>query len=149
MAMLSIRTSLVCALLGVGFLACGAGIVAADQIQAVYNLAPGASSAQIIVPAINRPVSVTCSQNNGAFRGIGQMTLLRVAPAAFLEWVGIDTATNQAVSHVSADFSTIAGTHMIYCDSASSVDIQVFSAAAIQVKNTNAAAASGVINFVW
>ena len=126
------------------------GAASANEYQVAYSLAPGTISNPINVPAVNTPITVTCAQNNGAFRGIGQMTLLRVGPPLFLEWVGIDTATNQgATSVVTHGFSGLGGIHMIYCDAASSVDIQVQSPTTIQVTNVNAAAASGVINFVW
>jgi len=125
-----------------------AGPAAANEIQVDYSVAAGAKSAPIAIPASNTPVSVTCVQNAVGFRGVGQATILRAAspPPSFLEWVGMDIAT----SAVTSGFSSTAGTHIIYCDyNGKTVDMQVESASQIQIVNTGASTATGVINFVW
>ena len=145
------RIALIGAVAGAGLLACGAATALANQIQVVYSVAAGATSAPIAVPAINTPVSVTCVQNTDGFRGVGQMTLQRVYPTLNLKWIGIDIALNAGGGATSSGGNTtIAGTHMIYCDFVGSlVDIQVQSGTSIQVKNTSGTTATGVINFVW
>jgi hypothetical protein len=134
-------------LLGAGAVAMLAGPAFADEIQADYNLAAGATSPGIVVPAFNTPVSVTCTQNAVGFRGVGQATMLRTSVAPqFLEWVGMDIAT----SAITSNFSAAKGTHIIYCDYVGkTVDMQVNSAGAIQIVNTGSSQATGVITFVW
>jgi hypothetical protein len=120
----------------------------AHQTQVKYNLAAGATSAPINVPAVNTPVSITCVQNSVGFRGVGQVTMLRVGGAQplFLEWVGMDIAT----SAITSNFSNTAGAHIIYCDyTGKTVDMQVLDTAHIQIVNTSSVTATGVINFIW
>jgi hypothetical protein len=117
----------------------------ADETQVKYTLAPGATSNPIAVPATNTPVSMTCTQNAVGYRGVGQATVLRVAPASFLEWVGMDIAS----SAISSGFSAAGGTHIVYCDYSKTVDIQVHSATQIQIVNTNTITMSGVVTFIW
>ncbi|HTA65505.1 MAG TPA: hypothetical protein VK753_08370 [Xanthomonadaceae bacterium] len=117
----------------------------ADQTHVAYNIAGGATLA-VLVPATNTPVSFTCVQNTEGNRGVGQATLLRVAPASFLEWVGSDIATGA----ISSGFSSTPGTHIVYCDYIGKyLDVQVLSDTQIQLKNTSGAAMTGEINFVW
>jgi hypothetical protein len=131
-------------LLALGALALGSAH--ADQTHVDYNLAAGATSAPIYVPAANTPISVTCSQNANGFRGIGQATLLRIGPPSFLEWVGIDIATGA----ISTGSTATLGTHIIWCSfTVNQVDIQVESDTAIQLHNASSSTAVGVINFVW
>ena len=124
-----------------------AGPALGNQIQVTYNLAAGASSTPISIPAVNTPVSVTCTQNAVGFRGVGQATFLRTSAAPlFLEWVGTDIATAATTS----GFSSTQGTHVIYCDYAGkTVDMQVYNYGQIQIVNTSSSTANGVINFVW
>jgi hypothetical protein len=120
----------------------------ASDKKVTYNLAAGAKSAPIAIPATDTPVSLTCVQNSVGFRGVGQATILRVGSVLpkFLEWVGTDIAT----SAVTSGFSSIAGTHIIYCDyEGKTVDLQVEDANHIQIVNNNSSQATGVINFVW
>jgi hypothetical protein len=119
----------------------------ADETQVKYTLAPGATSNPIPVPATNTPISMTCTQNNLGYRGVGQATVLRVAPASFLEWVGMDIASSAA--GISSGFSGASGTHIVYCDYSKTVDIQVHSATQIQIVNTNTITMSGVVTFIW
>jgi hypothetical protein len=134
-------------LLGAGAIAMLASPACANQIQATYHLAAGATGSPIAIPATNTPVSVTCTQNEVGFRGVGQATILRTAAAPqFLEWVGMDIATNT----VTSNFGNTKGTHIIYCDyTGKTVDMQVSGAGTIQIVNTSSNTASGVINFVW
>ena len=117
----------------------------ADQIHVGYTLAAGAS-VTVTVPAVNTPVSMTCVNNSSGNRGVGQATLLRVSPAAFLEWVGSDIATGA----ISTGFSATAGTHIIYCDyTGKLVDVQVLNSSDIQIKNTSTVTMTGELNFVY
>jgi hypothetical protein len=79
-----------------GLILCASATVTAaraDEIQVNYNLAAKKSSDPILIPATNTPVSLTGVQTQVGFRGVGQATILRVAPASFLEWVGMDIAS--------------------------------------------------------
>ena len=90
--------------------------------------------------------SLTCASNTQGYRGIGQATILRVAPNAFLEWVGMDVAT----SAVTSGYSGTLGTHIIYCSYTDEyAEIQVFSDTQIQVKNNSSIPMIGVITFIW
>ncbi len=134
--------------LGLCCLAALASPANASEKKVTYNLAAGATSPAIAVPAVDTPVSLTCVQNSVGFRGVGQATLLRVGPAApkFLEWVGTDIAT----STITSGFSASAGTHIIYCDyTGKTVDLQVQDANHIVVVNTGSNSATGVITFIW
>ncbi|HEY2345436.1 MAG TPA: hypothetical protein VGH80_06060 [Xanthomonadaceae bacterium] len=118
----------------------------ADQSHHTYTVAAGGISAPIPVPGTNTPVSVTCSNNTSGYRGVGQATILRVLPDAFLEWVGTDIAT----SVISSGYTNSNGTHIIYCSYVDKyVEIQVNSASQIQVKNNGSTSMTGVIDFVW
>lgn len=118
----------------------------ANQTQTNFNLAAGATSAPIPVPGINTPVSMTCASNTPGYRGIGQATLLRPSPNAFLEWVGTDIATGST----SSGYSGTKGTHVIYCSYTDLyVEIQIYSDSQIQVVNHSTITATGVINWVW
>ncbi|HTA65504.1 MAG TPA: hypothetical protein VK753_08365 [Xanthomonadaceae bacterium] len=116
----------------------------ADQTHVSYNVAAG-GTLTVLVPATNTPISFTCANNTSGDRGLGQSTILRVAPVSFLEWVSEDVFTHA----VSSGYSATPGTHIVYCDFGGTVDVQVLSDTQIQVKNTAGVAEAGVINFVW
>ena len=118
----------------------------ADEIQISYNLAAGASSASFAVPAVNTPVSLTCTQNSPGFSGVGQVTILRnLQTNDDLIWAGVDFASG-AVVHGA---SQTAGTHIVYCDGFENVDLRVVDGAHFLVDNTRSATAYGVITLVW
>jgi hypothetical protein len=120
----------------------------ASETVVTYNVAAGATSKPILVPAVNTPVSMTCVQNQVGFRGVGQATILRIGavPPKFLEWVGMDIAT----SAVTSNFSNTQGVHIIYCDfTGKTVDLQVYDQNNIQIQNTGSTRATGVITFIW
>jgi hypothetical protein len=138
------KISLVC--LALGSMAGLSATASADEYQFDVSIPAGGTSNPIIVPAVNTPVSLTCVQNTEGFRGVGQATLLRVNPASFLEWVGMDVANGGTPS---TGFSASPGTHIIYCDFSKEVDLQVASATQIQLKNTNSIAQTVVITWVY
>ena len=117
----------------------------ANEIQVNYNLAANATGAPIAIPAINMPVSMTCTENLNPFRGVGQATFLRDNPPTNLYWVGMDLASGL----VERGVSNVPGTHIVYCDNSATVGVEVFSAFQFQIHNTAATPASGVINFIW
>jgi hypothetical protein len=117
----------------------------ADEIQVSYNLAAKKSSDPILIPATNTPVSLTGVQTQVGFRGVGQATILRVAPASFLEWVGMDIATGA----ISTGFSATPKTHIIWLDFSSSVDVEVANATSIRIHNSSSGPAKGTITMIW
>ncbi len=132
--------------------ACAIGALSAPAFASeksfAYNVAAGATGKPIVVPAVNTPVSMTCTQNQVGFRGVGQATILRIGatPPQFLEWVGMDIATTA----VTSGFSASAGTHVVYCDYVGkTVDLQVRDQNSIQIQNTGSSTATGVITFSW
>jgi hypothetical protein len=118
----------------------------ANEFQLSFSVAAGATSIPITVPAYNTPVSVTCVQNTLGNRGVGEATVLRVNPPTALEWVGMDVANGGTPS---IGFSSSAGAHIIYCDFAKLVDLQLASATQMQITNTDSATQTVVINFVY
>lgn len=133
-------------LLAVGALVALSPAARADEIQVHFSVAAGATSHQILIPVANMPVSLTCASNTPGYRGVGQATILRVSPNAFLEWVGMDIAT----AAISAGYSGTNGDHMIYCSYTDQyLEIQIHSDTAIQVKNNSPIPMTGIITFSW
>lgn len=125
-------------------LACLAGSAFADQTHVPYSLAGGASLV-VSVPGVNTPVQMSCTQNTIGNVGEGQATIIRSTTDELLDWVGIDYFTGA----ISRGFSATAGTHIIWCDFAGEVDIEVSSAGAIKIVNASSATQTGVIMFVF
>jgi len=109
-----------------------------------YDLAPGTNSAPI-TPDINTPVFVMGTQNNLGFRGVGQVTLLRV-PGSFLEWVGLDSTAGAAITQ---GFSSAAGTRIVSLDFSHCVNLRVNSADTFVVNNACGVQASGKVKLIW
>jgi hypothetical protein len=135
------RALLIAATVGVGL----GGPAIADQTHVDYSLAAGASSAAITVPIANSPVMMSCTQNVAGNVGEGQATIIRSATDVALDWVGFDFFT----AAISAHFSTVNGTHIIWCDNGGFVDIEVVDATRVKVHNATPALQSGVIMFVY
>src|SRR5580698_8725285 len=109
-----------------------------------YNLSAGASSAAV-TPAESVPVLVMGVQNNLGYRGVGQVSMLRV-PSSFLEWTGIESPSAAAIT---SGFSGTAGTHILYLDFSHLVDIQVASTDTFVIHNANTIAMAGVVTLIW
>jgi len=109
-----------------------------------YNLGPGANSA-LITPAANQPVLVMGCQLNSGFRGVGQVTMLRI-PGAFLEWVGLESPAGATIT---ANFGSAAGLHIVWIDFSHTVDLRVASADTFLVHNGNGGPASGNVKLIW
>jgi hypothetical protein len=116
----------------------------ANETQVTYRLARDAISHPIAVPGANTPMSLTCTQTMPS-PGVGQATLLRSNGEPNLYWVGMDLATGT----ISSNASNTRNTHIIWCDQAGSVAIEVLDAIHIQVTNYSNVEVDGVINFVW
>jgi hypothetical protein len=119
-------------------------VVTPNALYVTYNLAAGANSAAV-TPASSTPVLVMGVQNNLGYRGVGEVTLLRV-PSSFLEWTGIESPSGAAIT---SGFSGSAGTHIVYLDYGPFVDIRVNTTDSFVIHNANTIAMSGHVTLVW
>jgi hypothetical protein len=122
---------------------CLSGSALADQTHVNYSVAAGGKSPLIAVPISNSPVLMSCVQNVRNNVGEGQATIVQSTTDGLLDWVGFDYFKGA----ISRGFSAVNGTHMIFCDFAGEVDIEVGSATQIQVANHSTATMTGVIMF--
>ncbi|HZU27654.1 MAG TPA: hypothetical protein VFA04_19140 [Bryobacteraceae bacterium] len=127
--------------------------VAASAVQTIatpnaafvsYSLASGASTGAIVPPA-NQAVLVMGTQTAPGYRGVGQVSMLRV-PGSFLEWVGLESTSGAAIAQ---GFSGSPGTHIVYLDWVHTVDIQVNTTDSFRVHNGNGSVATGNVTMIW
>jgi hypothetical protein len=109
-----------------------------------YNLAPGANSGAI-KPAASQAVHVMGVQNTIGFRGVGDVTLLRV-PGSFLEWVGLESPSGAAIT---SGFSGTPGTHIVFLDFSHQVDIQVDTTDTFRIHNGSTGLRTGNVTLIW
>lgn len=109
-----------------------------------YNLAPGAVSTAI-VPAANEAVLVMGTCTSAGFRGVGQVTMLRI-PASFLEWVGLDSTAGAAITQ---GFSGAAGTRILFVDFSHQVSLEVNTTDSFRVHNFSTGARAGNVKLIW
>ena len=111
-----------------------------------YTLAPGANSAAI-TPVSNQSVLVMGVTNTSNYKGTGHVTLLRV-PSNALVWAGQESSTPAALT---SGFSAVAGTHIVYLDSAHTIDIQVNTADTFGIHSANLAGVTltGNVTMIW
>jgi hypothetical protein len=123
-----------------------AASTAASYKQFCYNLKPSTTSAQIVVPAVTKPIHMMVSQAEDGVQGVGEVVLLRVSPPDELTWVGWDFASTTR----EAGTSGVPGTHIMYADTSGDVDVQVASATAVKVaNNNNTFIQHGCLTFIW
>jgi hypothetical protein len=116
----------------------------ANRIVVNYNLAAGATSAPIGIPA-NTPVQIVGDQMNVGRRGVAWATILRV-PNQFLDWTGLESFSGSAIT---SGFSSSPGTHILYLDFDHMVDIEVHDANHVVVHNAQSEAQAGTIILTW
>jgi hypothetical protein len=110
-----------------------------------YSLAAGANSAPI-TPASSKSVLVMgCCTTSGA-TSIGQVSLLNNSPTGDIIWVGLESFLGAAIT---SGYTAVAGTHIVYIDSAHNVDIRVASKDTILVHNGASATRAGNVTLVW
>jgi hypothetical protein len=135
---------------GVGLFTVCASAAWADETRLGFIVASGANSPAITVPGVNTPTSVICSAVVAGDSGIGQATLLRLNPVATLEWVGFDIADNMgSTAKITAGQSVTAGTHIIFCDFAGEVDLEIENGYQIFIHNGNGNSAAVYVHFVY
>jgi hypothetical protein len=111
-----------------------------------YNLAAGGFS-PAIMPVANQPVLLmgTCTTPN--YRGVGHVSLLRIAgTGGFIEWAGINSTNLGTITH---GFSATTGTNIVAIDFANQVHVQVLNPDKIRVHNGANAARSGFFTLIW
>ena len=110
-----------------------------------YNLAPGASSAEI-TPATSRSVLVMGCCTTANFEGVGQVSLLH-SPIRYMTWVGLEPGNT-----ITGGFSIGGGSHIVYLDKTHLVDIQVASRDTILIHSSNSnnsATLAGNVTLIW
>lgn len=109
-----------------------------------YNLAAGADSVQISLPA-RIPVSLAGNCLTPGFRGVAQATLQSL-PTGFVEWTGLETTSPSSITE---GYSKSSGTHILYLDYNHEVDVQVVSSTQIKVHNGSTEARRGQITLTY
>ena len=109
-----------------------------------YSLNPGTVSGPIF-PVANQSVLVMGTQLALGFRGVGQVTLLRI-PSSFLEWVGLDSTFGAAITQ---GFSGGAGTKIVFIDFSHQVQIEVASTDSFRVHNLSSGVRFGNVTMIW
>jgi hypothetical protein len=112
-----------------------------------YSLSPGSASSAVLIPGANQPTLVMGDQLTVGYRGIGQVSLLRVQ-GQFLEWVGLESPYSAAVT---SGYGSTFGQHIVYIDWVHNVDIEVVDADHIRVHNssTSTITATGNVKLIW
>jgi len=119
-------------------------VVTPNGLYVTYNLPAGATSAAV-TPAPNTPVLVMGVQTNLGYRGVGEVTLMRV-PSNFLEWSGLESPYSATIT---SGYSGTPGTHIVYLDYSHLVDIQVKTTDSFVIHNANTIAMAGHVTLVW
>lgn len=109
-----------------------------------YNLGSGANSGAIVPPASQSVLVMGCCNTVG-FRGVGQVSLLRV-PGSFLEWVGLNSTSGAAITQ---GFSGTAGTDILFIDFSHQVVIEVNTTDSFRVHNGSGGARAGNVTLIW
>jgi hypothetical protein len=129
-------------------------VVVAHAVQTVttpnattiaYNLAPGANSSFNISPAANAPVFVMANQSTLQDVGSSDMTVVNSTTDNELVWNGIESNAGG----VTAGFSALAGTHMIFIDYSHCVDLEVTKANSYHVHNGCSGSRTGQVTQLW
>jgi hypothetical protein len=109
-----------------------------------FNLAPGANSAPIALPA-DRPVFVMGVTTTDPLQSVGQVTLLRT-PGSFISWTGLESPNSAAIT---SGFDNFPGRHIVFIDVNHEVDIEVDSADTIRIHNGSTGPRAGNVTLIW
>lgn len=123
------------------------------RVSHAYNLAAGATSPPITVPA-NIPVSLMGIQLVNEWRGVGHASLLSIpGTGGFIEWVGIHSHSGTGGSGtITQGFGGAPGLVILFLDYGHCVSVQVAGAAGssqIQVHNACGAQRTGLITLTY
>jgi hypothetical protein len=115
-------------------------------IRVNYNLAPGALSAPITVPA-NVPVKLVGVTRGTADNGVGEASLLRL-PSQYLEWVGMNSYNHAAITQgASGGFGQV----ILYIDYRLFVTVEVAGPDTIMIRNSfgSGIQETGTVTLMW
>jgi hypothetical protein len=147
----------------IGLIATGLAIGVVEQAAATtpvpnslvvgFSVAAGGNSGGITPPP-SVPVSVTAVDTTSGFRGVGHLSLLRIA-GNFLEWVGLDSpntalGTSGGINgYGPGSGGSPVGTTMCRIDFSHSVVLQLASGDAFVVHNGGSGTHTGVVTLIW
>ena len=115
-------------------------------IRVNYNLAPGALSAPITLPA-NVPVKLVGVNRGTADNGVGEASLLHL-PNQYIEWVGINSYNHAAITQgASGGFGQV----ILYLDFSQFVTVEVAGPDTIMIHNRfgSGIQESGTVTLMW
>ena len=119
-------------------------VLVPNALTSRFSLAPGADSAPITPPA-NQPVLVMGACTSLGFRGVGQVSLLRL-PGEFLEWTGLHSADPASIASGGA---AAAGTPIVAIDFSHEVFLQVHNPDSFHVHNGAGNVRTGQVLMIW
>ncbi len=116
-----------------------------NAFTSAYNLATGGNGPAITPPA-NLPVFVMGDQTTTGNVGSSDMTVVNSSGRDNeLVWSGLESDGGG----VTAGFSPVAGTHIIFIDFAHCVDLQVNNATSFHVHNACSSTQTGNVTEIW
>jgi hypothetical protein len=114
-----------------------------------YTVGTGQTRNGIKVPVVGRPVQMMVSDVTPYYQGLGEVTLFATTGLS-LTWTGTDVASDAestpAIDHGSAQAK---GTHIMWADYSSSVDVRVENQDTIEIHNGTGEAQSVIVTFIW
>lgn len=120
-------------------------IIAPNAAVINYSLTAGGDSAAI-TPVANKPVFVMGDQTVAGNVGSSDMTVVNSNPGdGELVWSGLESDGGG----VTAGFSPVAGTHIIFIDFAHVVDLEVVNATSFKVHNGFSFTQKGGVTLIW
>lgn len=125
-----------------------AGSAHATQTTTSYNVAPGACSLPIAIPANNKPVTLSVSSITNFNRATASATIVHVNGYnnPLVAWSGVDS-----VNGVESNNTNAGGATIVYADASGYTTVQTASVSAIKVcnSNSNPRSAIGYITFSY
>ena len=119
-------------------------VAQAGRKTVTYSLASGTSS-KAIIPVTDKPVLVIGAQTTAGNVGSSDMTVVNSKGDAALVWSGLESDGGGTT----ADFSSIAGTHIIFIDFGHCVDLEVHDATSFVVHNVCGSTQTGSVTLMW
>ena len=120
-------------------------IIAPNAAVISYSLTTGGNTAAI-TPVANKPVFVMGDQTVAGDVGSSDMTVVNSNPGdGELVWSGLESDGGG----VTAGFSPVAGTHIIFIDFAHQVDLEVANATSFKVHNGAGSTRTGGVTLIW
>jgi hypothetical protein len=101
----------------------------------------------IKVPVVNRPVHMIVTDTTPYYTGVGELAITAF-PGTTMMWTGTDLASDGKTA-IDYGSSQGPGTHMMWADYASTVDVQVQDQKTIQIKNKSGEAQTVIVTFMW